>query len=226
LAVATAALVGGTANLALAHPGNPPHHGKPDGTEARCKAERADVQAAKKDVAHAHRTGKPAKIDAAEDELKQQRKQASRWCSAAKSEAAASARADAALAGWTALATDTTLTSLPTELHDALVADAAAAGAEIEALAPQIAGASSPELAHLVNRLRALDPTALQAALADLDTALAAYTGDPTDLLTGALAELTNFDPTGRQPHLQALVGAVLDAADAVAAANAAVPAP
>ncbi|MDX6325533.1 MAG: hypothetical protein QOK15_1887 [Nocardioidaceae bacterium] len=225
-AVATAVLIGGNATVALAHPGSHPGAGKPQDTAAHCKAERSDVHAAKKDLAHAHKTGKAADVDAAKDELKQQRKQASRWCSAAKSEAAVTARADAVIAGWTALTDDTTLTSLPTVLHDALVADAAAAEAEVQTLAPQVTGAGSSQLAHLAHQLRALDPTALQVALTDLDTALAAYTGDPTDLLGGVTGALGDLDVAGHPTHLQALVGAVREAAAEVAAANAAVPAP
>jgi hypothetical protein len=142
------------------------------------------------------------------------------------SEAAATSRADAALAGWTALATDTTMTSLPAGMHDAIVADATTAQTEIGTLASQVSGATSSDLAHLTNRLRALDPSALQVELTDLDTALAAYTGDPTDLLSGVVDALAAFDPAGHPTHLQPLVGAVQDAAAAVAAANAAAPTP
>ena len=220
LAVAAATvvtLVGTSGGLAQAQPGHLPHDGHPDPTTARCKAERADVKQAKKDAEHAHRTGKPAKVEKAEDELAQQRRQASRWCSAAKSEAAATARADAALAAWAALTTDPAVTSLPADLQAALATVAAGATAEIQALEPQIAGASSRDLAHLVNRLRALDPTSLQDALGELSTALAAYDGDPTDLLSGVVDALAGFDATARHPHLQAVVGAVRAAAEAVA---------
>lgn len=233
VAVSTAALMG-SAGLASARPGSLPHtgnphggtHGNPHSTEGHCKAERADVQAAKKDVAHARHTGGPAKVHAAEEQLAKQRTQASRWCSAAKSEAAATARAAAALAGWSALATDTALTSLPAGLHDVLVADAASAQAQVETLSPQIAGASSRQLAHLVDQLRSLDPSRLQAALSDLDTALSTYQGDPTDLLSGVTDALAAFDAAGRPTHLQALVGAVEAATEAVAAAGEPVPAP
>jgi hypothetical protein len=226
--VAAAAMVGGTGALALAHPAHPPHPahpGHPESTSAHCKAERADLKAAKKDLAHAHRTGKPAKVEKAEDELKQQRTQASRWCSAAKSEAAATARAEEALTGWTAVATDPALAGLPSDLQAAIVTAATAAATEIQALSPQIAGASSPELAHLVNRLRSLDPVALQGALGDLGAALQGYAGDPTDLLAGVAAALGDFDAAGHPTHLQALTEAVQEAAAAITAGSPA-PAP
>ena len=227
VAAATAvSLLGSTGGVALAHPGPVPHDGPPDPSTARCKAERADVQEAKKDLKHAHRTGKPAKVEKAEGELAHQRRQASRWCSAVKSEAAATARADAALAAWAALPTDPSLTSLPSDVLAAVTAVAAAATTEIEGLKAQVPGAISRDLAHLVNRLRSLDPTALQEALGELSTVLAAYDGDPTALLTGVGDALAGFDPTARHPHLQAVVAAVRAAAEAVAEATAEAGAP
>lgn len=226
LAIVTTALMG-SAGLASAHPGPPPNTGNPHGTHAHCKAAQADVADARLHLSHVKHTGKPAtKVHAAKADLQQQRQQASRICSKAKSEAAATALATADDAGWAALAADTTLTGLPTSMHDTVVADAAAAQTQVDALAPQITGARTPQLAHLVNRLRALDPTRLQAALTDLNTALSAYTGDPTNLLTGVVDALAAFNPAGHPTGLQALAGAVEDAAQAVAAANAAAPTP
>ena len=214
VAAATAvSLLGTTGSTALAHPAHPPHPGHPDNPAARCKAERADVREAMKGLARAHRTGKPAKVEKAKDELAQQRRQASRWCSAAKSEAAATARADAALAGWSALAADPALAGLPSDLQAALTDLAASATTEIQSLETQIPGASSRDLAHLVNRLRALDPTSLKGSLDILSSALAAYDGDPTDLLTGVADAVAAFDATARHPHLQSVVRAVVAAA-------------
>jgi hypothetical protein len=154
----------------------------------------------------------------------QPHQQASRSCSKAKSTAAVSALADTDLAEWAAVAAGSTSTGIPADLLGTLQADAAAAQAEVEALVPQIADANSSQLAHLRNELRSLDPTRLQAALTDLDTALAAYAGDPTDLLGGVAVALTGFDPADVHSHLQALTGAVRDAAEAVTAATATAP--
>lgn len=163
-----------------------------------CQQERQDVRAAKVKVKKAKKAKKKAvkakkakavkkadkRLKKARKNLERQRAQASRWCSRAKSEAAADAQGEETRGGLQAVLDDPALAQLPPTLRTALESAVTATQTQVDALLGQVPGASSDELAHLVNQLSALDPAALQAAVQELAAQLAVAGGDPAALTT------------------------------------------
>lgn len=234
-AVASLALVGGTAPGALA--------AETMTAAQHCQAEKQDVRQAKKKLKKAKKakTNRAAKVKKAKKNLKKQKRQKARWCSKAKSIAAANAEADKQHAAYTALSANPALAALPAEVRDPMLAAFAEALARIEALSPQFEGVSMDLLAQMVSNLTALDPTALQTEVEALAAQVNA-SGDPaglqtviTALLGGGLdgldlqdqaglkqvedafqdliSKLEAFDPTGSSGQVESIAAAVKNAA-------------
>jgi DNA repair exonuclease SbcCD ATPase subunit len=217
--VATLALVAATGATGFAKPphggGKPPHAGPPSHA-AVCKAEKADVKAAKAELREARRAHhkRGAKVAKAERRLDKQERQAASACSAAAKAAEATARVEANLAGYEQLLADPVLLVLPSDLQTSLATALAAAQVQVQALAGEIDGATAPELAHLVNDLRALDPARLASAVVTLAETIGS--ADPVlveqvqDELAAVAAQLAAYDAAGNSP-LKSFAGAMLD---------------
>ncbi len=238
--VTTIALAGGTGAVQVAQADTM--------TAAQhCQKERQDVRAAKVKVNKAKKAKKKAvkakkakavkkadkRLKKAKRNLRRQKQQASAWCSEAKSEAAATEQGEETKGGYQDVVDSPSTQSLPASLRAAVETAVATAQAHVDSLLAQVPGASADELAHLVNQLAALDPTALQMAVEDLAAQLQTAGGDPAALaalvegllgnvdegtpvptelgdlqaaLQTVVAQLNGFDPSATSPDALAAV--------------------
>jgi Skp family chaperone for outer membrane proteins len=159
-----------------------------------CAKERKDVRVAKKKLKKAKKIKNKAKrtkaVKKAKKNLKRQKAQKARWCARAN----ATTKAQETRTDYQAISSNPQKQSLPPSLQSAIDQAVSTALATLSQLDVLIPTASQSQVAQILTKLNAMDPTTLEFAIEDLADQLASMGGDPaavSALVDGLLAQAT-----------------------------------